>query len=268
MGKFFSFLFISFSLFGADVYFLPGDAFFHTRLTAKTIQKLKENKDKILTYEKPNEFSMDCGTAGFYQLQLIGNADQLIANLEKTYEKLRAYGREFVEEIDYNTDKKILIETNGLNLFIYNKDFDFTQFMVGLKYNENWVQEYVSFGHERKGAMLNSFLPNYLYRSWRDASLVPPLKSTAKAGAYQGAVNAENIPTIQVKDISFIIVDEFPKNLYDLYFIRTFYVVTADGVKALQLHNHQWKVNHEHFKQQIDNIDELNDDIEGLDDFE
>ena len=105
--------------------------------------------------------------------------DAFAANLKLAYERIRQIEpRTFREE--KQNGKTILHETNGVRVLFYDKSFKFPKFKLGLRYNEDWVEETVKFGHQPRSVRLCCLLDskNALMTSWRDAKLVDALKVT------------------------------------------------------------------------------------------
>lgn len=90
-----------------------------------------------------------CGYAG-YGIGIVQEVDNPFAtNLADVYTHLRSYQPRELREILIN-DKVLVEETNGMQVLFYPADFDFTKRRLGLRYNEQWIDEATKFGHERK----------------------------------------------------------------------------------------------------------------------
>ena len=97
-------------------YFLPGDAFFHTRITEKKLTQLIAGKDAEFTYERPNpDMESGCGYAGYSKIVTPKITASIITNLKKIY-KSKYSERIFREQPIYdkkgNEKGKELIEVN------------------------------------------------------------------------------------------------------------------------------------------------------------
>lgn len=172
--------------FANNSFFLPGDACFHTSLTKVQIESLKKAKTGERTFGYAIMVNHGggyfCGFAGYMNATIPAVDDKFMTNLEDCYKKIRQhYPRELVEQaIDAETD---VVETNGINLVFYPADFDLEKHVIGLQYNENWIDEVVKFGHEREHCLLNSQVDDAeaVAEAWRDSPKVPELKVTLPA---------------------------------------------------------------------------------------
>lgn len=224
--------------------FLPGDAFFHTRLTAKRLETLKNSEEKSFQYIRPeDEATAGCGYAGYSKLIVKNLKEETIDILNKIYLKRPV---KYYEEFTYTENDKKVIERRELDaahVFIYNKDFDFQKYFIGLKYNENWAKESISFGH--KHASYESFLPEKVIDDWRDSKKVKKLQTNAKLKNfskskkpfYSGNYPA---PEIDAKDCLFIVTDVRLSGAYTNV-IGNFYVIQNGKLTTYRVKAGKWE---------------------------
>gem|GEM_PF-5065428 len=169
--------------------------------------------------------------------------DDFAKDLSRVYHKIREFeGRKLIER---TTDGKTeLIETNGIRVLFYPPEFQFPEYVLGLRYNENWVAECVKFGHRRKDLLLCPLIsdPDAVALSWRDADLVPGLKAdlpkvplkpvpvTEEAVEIHGPVKAYVIGTHTLKEI-------FQCKEKD---VLTVYEVESKGITELVHQDGKW----------------------------
>ena len=181
----------------ANQFFMPGDAFFHTLLTQKSLNRIAKSPQPVFTYHRPSHLpSMFCGYAGFATMQYKDMPASLRRNLQSVYRTVRKQTPLRVEitdemkikktpegDVEVPTGRKLQREINGLSVFFYNSSFDFTKRRLALKYNEKWADEFAAFGHRRDDAMLEAFapLPKAIAEDWRDAKTVPALQAVVPA---------------------------------------------------------------------------------------
>lgn len=162
-------------------FFLPGDACFHTRLTKVKIAALKKSKAAERTFDyamMSGHGGYFCGYAGYKKATIPSVDDAFMKNLETAYATYRvSHPPEFREQtIDGKIER---IETNGLVVLFYPADFDLEKWILGLQYNENWIDEVANFGHDRNHCLLNSQVnaAEAVAAAWRDSTKVPALNA-------------------------------------------------------------------------------------------
>jgi len=180
-----------------NTFFLPGDAFFHTVLTEDVLNQMEKEKSPVFEYARPEFLGESfCGYAGFAKLEFKNMPDSLKQQLRKLYGDLREITPKIVEitdeiiykegdlhDIEVKTGNKLTREINGFSVFLVNRNFDVTKHTLGLKYNEEWVDQVAAFGHDRRHLRLESFVqtPDAIAEEWRDSPLVPPLSAESPA---------------------------------------------------------------------------------------
>ncbi len=150
-----------------NTFFLPGDAFFYTRLDRAATLRLAKSKFPIVTYGSKGNGAFLCGYIGHRKLLFQG----------MTRETKQAFVSVF-DRLQTNIEQD---PTAGgsMSVFIYSKSYDWKKYGLALQYNEDWVDESVRFGVPREHAWLGSFVEKAspMVRNWRDAELVAPLEA-------------------------------------------------------------------------------------------
>jgi hypothetical protein len=153
--------------------FLPGDAFFPTLLTKDSISSMRETKSGARTFEyiaTDVEGGAMCGYAGYANATIPSVDDAFAENLDRVYSKiLNLRGRSLIERTE--NGKTTITEKGGMRVLFYSSGFDFQVHRIGLKYNENWVEESKKFGHEKEHISYSSLINHAeaVAISWRDA---------------------------------------------------------------------------------------------------
>jgi hypothetical protein len=225
--------------------FLPGDAFFPTTLTRDALEKLAEGKaPPIFEYSSFGGYDgAFCGYAGYRRATVAGIDDKFMANLQKAYHLIRkTEPRRLVERsIDGGTT---LVETNGMRVLFYPKDFDFHEFKLGLQYNERWVNEAVKFGHSRKHLRLCALVddPRAVELSWRDAAAVAELRVRLPNVDLKPLPPTDAPVTIQGDVLAVVLGGDDPLSAYFLPddYTAELLVVDATGVVAYTFYDGQW----------------------------
>jgi hypothetical protein len=167
---------------GNNNFFLPGDAFFPTTLTAEQIAGLKADGASPHVFEYSSLGGYDgafCGYAGYPRAKFPDLDDAFIANLKRVHARLRELEpRQLIER--ERDGQKHLVETNPMRVLFYPHDFEFPKFELGLQYNENWAEETMKFGHPRHMFRLCCLVEDAdaIMESWRDSTDVPGLEAT------------------------------------------------------------------------------------------
>ncbi len=227
-------------------YFLPGDSFFHTLLTEAVLADIEKSKSPVFKYNRPDHLdSYLCGYAGFEQLQVKEMSPAIKKNLQSLYRHLRGEYPLRIElvpetkwvrteedgDVEVKTGKILRRELNGFSMFFYNADFDANRYRLGLKYNENWLEEVVAFGHSREHAQFEFFVreEKAILSDWRDCRLVKPLDVTSPPIKVRRSSNP--LPPITLKSKVRIFI--LPERKFSSAFDRSdfIYEVTEAGVK-------------------------------------
>ncbi|QDU53080.1 hypothetical protein [Gimesia panareensis] len=146
--------------------FLPGDAFYYIRLNLKEIQKFQSVESPLFAYGNHWNGGFGCGYWGFDELQLLQMPAETRRALLETY-------RELQPEIEKNENL-----LGKMSVFVYNKDYDWQKYGLGLQYNENWLDESVDLGMSRDHARLESFVekPSSINQNRKYSKEIPALK--------------------------------------------------------------------------------------------
>jgi hypothetical protein len=172
------------------MYFVPGDAYFRTRLTETLVDDVVAGKESRWDYVAPAYLKPDepafRGHVGCPLLQVSGIPAETAGNLKKLYHWLRA-SRPKAVSIEFDTNEKRLeFEINGFHCFFYPRSFNVERFSLGLKYNENWSRLGKPQGQEPKYSFGLSSVPyqpilrdyELTVQDWKVADQVDPLKAT------------------------------------------------------------------------------------------
>ena len=239
-------------------YFLPGDSFFHTVLTEVVLVEMEKSKSPVFKYNRPDHLnSFFCGYAGFEQLQVKDMSPAIKKNLTMLYRHLReAYPLqiELIQETklvrdasggfdnEVKTGKMLRREMNGFSMLFYNADFDADRYRLGLKYNENWVEQVVAFGHRQEHVQFEFFVreEEAILSDWRDCRLVKPLDVISPPITKRRSSNP--LPPITLKSKVRIFV--LPEADFNAAFDRSGFVyeITETGVQIYgQGRGGKWK---------------------------
>ncbi len=241
-------------LFANNNYFLPGDAFFHTTLTEKTVNRIIKEKNPTFEYVRPESLeSYLCGYAGFRKLEFTDMSRAFKENLRMVYKELRKHYPKRVEitpevkneerdgkTVEVRTGNTIRREINGFSVLFYNSSFNFQRFRLALKYNEDWAKQTAAFGHRRDHVRFDYFVnhPDALMEEWRDAQLVKPLQAKCPSIRKDPSGKSNKEPIRVKKGVCAIV---FEKNTFRKYYQRawftTFYEVSETGVRVFTANN-------------------------------
>lgn len=205
------------------------------------LQKAKTGERRF-TYSNFGGYEMAfCGYAGYWNATIPAVDDSFAKNLDVTYRRVReSQPRELNERtVDGKTK---LIETNGLRVLFYAADFEFPRHALGLRYNENWVEECVRFGHQREHIRLCPLISDAdaVERSWRDGPIVPGLN----VKPHQPLPATEEEPIVVRGPVkAFVIGDHTLKQLFqpkrDDYL--SIYVVESNRIVVLEHNDGKWQ---------------------------
>ena len=228
----------------ANTYFMPGDAFFHSRLTEDVIDDLVNgNGAATFRYDRPGPSTFS-GYAGFPNLTIEGLDPESRKWLKALYERLRMQYPQHIRVTKIEVGDRIDVvakEINGFHLLIYGRDFDVRRFRIGLKYNEEWhsppptaVGPTLFLGPVRS---YDPFVKSYeaVVEDWKSASDVPglPVELPKDALWARHGPKIEAPVTARAEDVRFLV---FPAGSLDAHFRRRnteeFWEVTPSGIKA------------------------------------
>ena len=136
-----------------NIYFIPGDAFFHSRLTQAVLDRASPEKALVLDYDPPTLSGGLGGYAGFQRIEITDLTKDIVESLRHVYSVFRAHDPKELR-VEFAPDGgEMAVETNGFHLFVYPRNADWNEQRFGLKYNENWMElpEDAFVGSNRKG---------------------------------------------------------------------------------------------------------------------
>ncbi len=241
---------------------MPGDAFFHSTLTAESLESFGD-KGIGLEYVYPPGSMAFCGYAGFERLEVVGDTAAISESVKAVYRALR---RDFELELRVDSAGKQK-ELNGFDLFVYPKEVRWSRStVVGLKYNEDWASlppEAAEGGSSRSrmpGAKAEARYTTFVEGApavlldWQHGEKVPALGVRYSSGLAWGVPGSrlEAAATIDAEDIQVIIT---PNKLEDIFIWMTqspefddmsysqFFSVTSEGVT--QWHSGDWDLSEE-----------------------
>ena len=227
--------------------FTPGDAFFVFALTEKLVKDLPEKGGTVtLCYETP--LVGFGGYAGFDYLRIEGTPPQFVDYLRRVYCDHRRSMRKIVAVEILEDGSKRETEMNPPIAFVYNRDVDWPELRIALKYNEYWPDlppdAFVSPGRNMglgedvlygRAEVYQPLVKTYdaVVEDWRNAKQFAPLKVRVPKDVAWGKVHAPiKEPVVaQHKDVQVVVTTE--EDLED-YFLRKpdvqFYQVTPEGI--------------------------------------
>jgi hypothetical protein len=226
--------------------FLPGDAFFPTLLTKDRIANMRQTKSGDRTFEyiaTDVEGGAMCGYAGYANATIPSLDDAFAENLDRVYSRILSLrGRSLIERTE--NGKTTIKEKGGMRVLFYPSDFDFQVHRIGLKYNENWVEESKKFGHEKEHINYSSLIDRSeaVAISWRDALEINGLQAKLPEVALSPTPKME-IPVIigepvRAYVLGFGSLEKFfdPDDAY-----LTLYIVDSIGVEEWYHQLGEWK---------------------------
>lgn len=223
-------------------FLLPGDAFFHATLTKERVEKLLQQQPPfVLEYSLQDAFvGAFCGYAGYRQAEVEAFSPQFVRNLKWTYDHIREHNRRELREV-HGPEGTTYEEINGLHLFLMRKDFAIEKYhpRLGLRYNENWVDEAEKFV---KYPRLCCFVQTAeaIETSWRDSRLVPGLEVTLPQATIQEG-KAVEVPVKIKGEVQAILFRSGPVQPYfDVEDSREIYVVTEEETIVYVSHEGRW----------------------------
>ncbi|QDV19313.1 hypothetical protein Pan153_39780 [Gimesia panareensis] len=228
-------------------YFLPGDAFFPSRLILKNLKEQEQGAEPVYYYNYVCEYAF-CGYAGYSQLKLHKQNSELAKNIRKAYSLIRERqpirlqrknNVKFTRPEDLrNLDN--YYETNGLSIFFYNADHVWQNWKIAIKYNENWREEMKKFVNTGSYCAFVK-TPDALKQSLEQGMNVPPLNvQLPEADIKTGKrIDTPLIPKGPLKAL--ILFDDNYKQYYDMKGGKVLLEVTNKGITAYIIHRRQWK---------------------------
>ena len=240
--------------------FLEGDAFFPTTLTSDDIDNLNSNPKQFrFRYSSYGGYTAAfCGYAGYGYAEVKGVNEEFAANLKRAYELVRKNEPRELADVELYDDhedggegenddeklapKTVQQESNGVRVMFYDKEFDFTKYKIGLRYNENWVADAMKFGHGQDHLRLCCIVdhPDAVMTSWRDSSSVAPLTATFPKVENGSLADSGSTATIGGKTNAIV----FGSTPLSKYFSPddklSFMIVDENGITKMTYRDHKW----------------------------
>ena len=230
-------------------FFLPGDAYFPTEITADLLRRLEKEDATgyVFSYSSFDGYAAAfCGYAGYSRAKIPSVDTAFVANLAEAYRQIRKWKNKRLVEV-VEDGKTTLTETNAIRVLFYPKAFEFPRFKIGLQYNEKWVEETLKFGHRREYIRLCELVDDKdaVIESWRDSTqvssfkvLLPdvklvPVPKTVEPITIEGPVKAIVIAADPLKDYF---------NTADKYSVGSVRVVDSTGIVLFEFDEGEWKV--------------------------
>lgn len=229
-------------------YFLPGDAFFPSKLILKNLKEQEQEAEPVYYYNYVCEYAF-CGYAGYSQLKLDKQNSELAKNIRKAYFQIRKSqpikleAKNDVKLTETNQDIWKLdnfYETNGLSMFFYNEDYDWQRRKIAIKYNENWREEMKKFINTGEYCAFIK-TSDAVMKSWSLGKHVPPLNVQLPEAKIKTGRNVD-IPLTPKGPLKVLILyDDKYKQYYDMKNGKYLLEVTNKGITAYIIHRKQWK---------------------------
>jgi|TARA_R110001592_G_scaffold363264_1_gene682802 hypothetical protein len=230
-------------------YFLPGDAFFPSKLRLKDLKQHEQGAEPVFNYNYICELAF-CGYAGYSQLKLDKQNSELAQNIRKAYSYIRQRQpiRLVPKKVIKNPGTKQGLpnlenfnEINSLSIFFYNADHDWQSWKIAIKYNENWREEMKKFINAGSYCAFVKTTPA-LNHSQEQGKNVPPLnvelpEEDIKTGK---PVDSPLIPKGPLKAL--ILYDDDYKQYYDRRSGKRLLEVTNQGITEYVIQNGRWKL--------------------------
>lgn len=118
--------------------FLPSDAYFSTFANEAVVEQIEAGKALDLPYFRFSKSFMRCGYAGIRNAKITDIPEATRKNLTTTLNAL------FAKEPEQAKRKRTKDgEEAAFPVLVYNKDFDFAKFPLGLKFNQHFAAEQI-----------------------------------------------------------------------------------------------------------------------------
>ena len=224
--------------------FLPGDAYFPTELNADDLTRLTAEPDSPSLFEYSTLGGYDlafCGYAGYDRAKIAALDQAFIDNLKQAYARIReGEAGQFVERKLNGTTT--LEETNPVRVLFYRQDFAFPEFKLGLRYNEDWVNEVVQFGHRRQDIRLCCLIEDKaaVEEEWRDATFVGPMDISLPAVDKKPVPRTNEPVTINGPVKAFVLNSRPLSDYFAPEDATSVLVVDSSGITKLTYEEGEW----------------------------
>ncbi|MCC7423660.1 MAG: hypothetical protein IT428_25615 [Planctomycetaceae bacterium] len=228
--------------------FLPGDAYFPTSITAEFVARLKMEKAEAVVFRHNSyvDGGFFCGYAGYEQARVAKADADFLANLAKAYRIVRSDIEPRTLREDTTDGKVVQIETNPVRVMFYPESFEFPRFILGLQYNEKWVQETMRFGYDRDRDGIHMTCPvdsvNAIVACWRDADRVGPLDVTLPKVEIEPGKGVEKPITINGPVKAYVLAsDPLSRYMDPGEGFDGILIVRSSGITRLNFAENAWK---------------------------
>jgi hypothetical protein len=155
-----------------DFRFIPGDSHFESELTHDLISAAGRHPEaEPILMEYIRTYPGD-ESAGYVNLEIKAVSRRRRELLAAIYSRIRK-AQPPIFEIKKHENTEIRRELNGMNVLIYNKEFDFKRFNLGLRYNEDFFDEahklYFTIVGTVPFYMNKKSLKSFIVEDWRNS---------------------------------------------------------------------------------------------------
>ena len=175
---------------------------------------------------------------------------EFASNLKKAYRIVRMTEPRVLEKTEVYEEelgegeqpKMVELETNGVRVMLYNKEFDLAKYKLGLRFNENWVADTVKFGHQQSRVRLCCIVghPNAVMTSWRDSSSVKPLTAEFPKVAEGEFASSDSEATIVGQKKAIVFGSTALSNYFSPKENLSFMIVDEKGVTKMTFSGRKW----------------------------
>lgn len=176
---------LSSQVFANNNFYIQGDAFFYFEIDNSEWKKIENSQLQIVEYDRPEILPfMLCGYAGYKKLDISKLPREYRTRITQAIEEMKQQYPTKIQTIDHGKPKFFgspagieKKEINKIRIFVYHRDFDFSKYRIGLKYNESWPEAASAWGHSKEHFQYDFFVntPKAITESWRFGSNVGPL---------------------------------------------------------------------------------------------
>ncbi len=156
----------------AQAFFVSGDSVFISAVTGEDLKRWKANGNVSLKYN-PIEFSAFSAEvqSGSDHLTINGAIPALVNGLQRAYDDVRKHEEPRFRKVPLSDGTIAFEEERDVFVFVYNRDFDWRERRIGLRYNEDWP---------RQCGYYRDFIkkPDVVSDDWRYSREVIPLKAS------------------------------------------------------------------------------------------
>jgi len=229
-------------------YFLPGDAFFPSKLFLKNLKQQEQDPEPIFNYNFICEYAF-CGYAGYSQLKLDKQNTELAQNIRKAYsyirqrQPIRLIPKKIVKNPGTNQDVPNLDnfnEINSLSIFFHNEDHDWQRWKIAIKYNENWREEMKKFINAGSYCAFVK-TPAAIKLSQEQGKNVPALNVQLPDADIKTGKPVDSPLTPKGPLKALILYDDDYKQYYDMKNGKRLLEVTNQGITEYVIHRNTWK---------------------------